>query len=209
MTRMELQQKTLIETENSRFYVVDNFCEDYYEYLRSLPLIHEPPIKVAGKMCHQRRDINFFSDVSEGYKYSGQIAKSVPLKDQPILVEILNKVNDYLGTTFNGILVNRYENGEKYIGKHSDNEDGLDKCDVTNSKFSKGGIVAGIAFGPSTRKLRFRNIKTNKIVLDYDNNQLDLYVMEGKFQLEFTHEIPKQLKIKGERISLTFRTHTK
>ena len=33
-------------------------------------------------------------------------------------------------------------------------------------------------------------------------------VMTGNFQREFTHEIPKQVKVEGPRLSCTFRTHT-
>ena len=242
-----MHQKTFIETEKSRFYVIDNFCDDLYEHLKILPLLNEPPIKIMGKVCHQRRDIGFFSDTSEGYRYSNQIAKSRPLKDYPILVDLINKVNNYLNASFNGILVNRYVDGTKYISAHSDNEDGLSKKDknisietyaikyleliqimklylkidvyhlklifcklyLHESKFFCGGIVAGIAFGPSKRNIRIREIGNKKIVLNYDNIQRSLYVMDGNFQSEFTHEIPKQLKVLGERISLTFRTHTK
>jgi alkylated DNA repair dioxygenase AlkB len=37
----------------------------------------------------------------------------------------------------------------------------------------------------------------------------DIIFMSGDFQKEFTHEIPKQLKIKEPRYSFTFRHHKK
>lgn len=121
-----------------------------------------------------------------------------PLSSAPLLQHLLPGVNQSLGTHFNGILVNHYINGEKYIGAHSDDERGLDK----------GGrnMVAGIAFG-AIRKFRIRNKQTKAIVLDYPHTPGTLIVMEGDFQKEFTHEIPIEKKVKEERISVTFRHH--
>jgi alkylated DNA repair dioxygenase AlkB len=124
---------------------------------------------------------------------------SQPLSDHPFLVEILNQVNTQLGTNFNGILVNSYLNGEKYVGAHSDDERGLDK--------SGRKIVAGLAYG-AIRKFRIRDKVTKKRVLDYPHLPGTLIVMEGDFQQEFTHEIPVEKKVREERISITFRHHT-
>src|ERR1700690_1175350 len=99
---------TLLKTPSSKFWVIDNFSDDLYPLLKTLPIMREPIIRIGGKVCHQRRDIGFFSDESKGYRYSGQIAKSLPLKDHHFLVKVLNKVNRYLNTKFNGILVNQY-----------------------------------------------------------------------------------------------------
>lgn len=146
----------LIDNGNSKFWVVENYTQDLYPELSQLLLVHEPPITVRGNQCHQRRDIGFFSDTSIGYEYSGQIIHSQPLSTAPALQQLLPAVNQSLGTSFNGILVNRYINGEKYLGAHSDNEKYLDK----------GGrnMVAGIAYGPGIRKFRIRDKSTKEIV---------------------------------------------
>ena len=131
----------------SRFWVVENFVPDYPDInIISKLLLQEPQIIVYGKVCHQNRNIGFFSNQSKGYKYSNQTIKSQPLDKYEPLKNLLSQVNDYLGTTFNGILVNEYINGTKYLGAHSDSELGLDKS--TQS-------VAGISFG-ATRKFRIR-----------------------------------------------------
>lgn len=85
------------------------------------------------------------------------------------------------------------------IGAHSDNEAGLDK----NNK-----MVVGLSYGPGIRTFRIRDKETNKIVLNYKQEPGTLLCMCGEFQTYYTHEIPKELKIKEERISLTFRCHT-
>ena len=43
---------------------------------------------------------------------------------------------------------------------------------------------------------------------DWVTGNYELMVMGGKFQKEFTHEIPVQKKITKKRISITFRKHT-
>lgn len=184
----------IFSTPKSRFWVYKNFTPDYYNELGNLEVYEEPPIVIYGKVCHQRRDVGFYSNESQGYKYSGTLMPSFKLEN-PLLIKLLDQVNSYLETQYNGILINRYKNGEKYLSAHSDSEVGL-----------SGNVVAGIAYG-EVRKFRIRDKLTKKIVLDYDHEPGELIVMDGAFQEEFTHEIPIQKKVKGERISLTFRQH--
>lgn len=189
--------KILIDEANSKLWMLDNFSDDYYEQLCDLDMLVEPPIRYMGKTLKQQRNISFLSDVSKGYRYSGQIIKSKPLAEHPYLADLTNKVNETLGTNFNGILVNSYENGSKYISAHSDEETGLDKT---------RRAVAALSYG-ATRKFRIRDKLTNAIRLDVEATPCSLLVMEGDFQKAFKHEVPKQLKIKDRRISLTFRQH--
>ena len=191
-------KKVLIHKRESKLWAMEGFCtKDHMKELRKLVLEVEPPVKVRGKICRQRRNVGFYSDVSEGYRYSGQMMKSQPLSVAPLLEGLMNEVNTQLGTEFNGILVNHYKNGEKYISAHSDDESELDR---------KNGMVAALSFG-ATRKFRIRDKKSGKKVLDYLHKPLSLLVMEGKFQKDFTHEIPKEKRIRSDRISLTFRQH--
>lgn len=152
-----------------------------------------PPIKIFGKICHQRRCVGFFSNESVGYKYSGQLSASKPM--MPSLLSMLTLVNSIFDTKYNGILVNKYKTGEDYISAHSDDEVNLDES----------GVVA-ISWG-ATRKFRIRNKITKKIVGDYPLTGGSMLQMGGDFQKEFTHEIPIEKKIKNERISFTFRKH--
>jgi alkylated DNA repair dioxygenase AlkB len=139
------------------------------------------------------RSIGFFSNESKGYKYSGQIAVSQPLT--PELSYLIKLVGDQLGTKFNAVLVTIYHDASDYISAHYDDESAL----------AVGGVVAAISFG-ATRTFRIRD-RTKKIVLDVKTQNGQLLAMTGKFQDEFTHEIPKG-KCDGPRISYTFRYHT-
>lgn len=194
---MERTPEILISTEKSRLWIVRDFTSDLYSVLQNVETLHEPPIFLMGKSLSQRRDVGFYSEESAGYRYSGAFMKSIDFSNAPILKELLRSVNSVLSTSFNGILVNRYRNGEKYLSAHSDSETGLDK---------KNKRVVGLAYG-AIRTFRIRDKKTRKIVLDIPHEPCMLIVMEGEFQSEFTHEIPKQKKVLEERISLTFRHH--
>ena len=77
-----------------------------------------------GKICHQQRSVGFYSDVSSGYNYSKQKAPSK--KMTPLLIQLLDFVNEIYQSEFNGVLVNKYECGSEYIGKQSDDERTLD-----------------------------------------------------------------------------------
>ena len=179
----------LIQAEPSIIKLLEK-CDMYVEPLLESNL----EIIVYGKKCVQRRNISFFSDKSMGYEYSNNIVKSKPLGEH--LTPLIKFVNDKFGTHYNGILVNKYGNGHDYIGAHSDSEKNLE-IDT--------GVVC-IATG-YMRKFRIRGKVSKKIVCDLETS--DFIQMSGDFQQEFTHEIPKQLKVKESRISYTFRYHTK
>lgn len=111
------------------------------------------------------------------------------------LLVLLALVNTTFGTDYNGILVNKYFSGEDYISSHSDDETNLDNS----------GVVA-ISWG-ATRKFRIRK-KGEKGFQDFPMVSGSMLQMGGDFQKEFTHEIPPEKKVKGVRISFTFRKHT-
>jgi alkylated DNA repair dioxygenase AlkB len=173
-------------------YIVREIIDKCIEEVKDC-LDIKPPIKFMGKIVYQQRDVGFFSNETEGYYYSGKLASSKPLK--PNLVELLKIVNTLFGSSFNGILVNRYNDGTNYISEHSDNENTLD--DV--------GVVA-ISYG-AIRKFRIRNKITKEKVIDIPTTSYSLIQMGGNFQNEFLHGIPIEKKIMDVRYSLTFRKH--
>jgi alkylated DNA repair dioxygenase AlkB len=164
-------------------------CISYVE-----PQLEErPEIIVYGKPCKQHRNVGFFSDESIGYKYSKKLMASKPLSCS--LADLIVAINNMLGTQFNGILVNKYLDGNDYIGAHSDDETGLDGL----------GVVA-ISYG-AERIFRIRNKNDKSLVCDEPTSHCGILHMGGNFQKLYTHEIPMQKKIKESRISFTFRKH--
>lgn len=186
----------LIQTEKSNLYYnnyndlnllnkcVDDIIDKLTEYPKSI---------LYNRKITFNRSIGFFSNHSKGYQYSNQIQYSKPLTDN--LLILLNNINNTYNCNFNAILINKYNNGNDYISKHSDDEKFLDK----------NGVLL-ISYG-ATRIFRIRDKKTNKIIKDINVNNGDILFMQGEFQKEFTHEIPIQKKINDIRISFTFRKH--
>ena len=156
-------------------------------------LEERPEIILYGKACKQHRNVGFFSDKSIGYKYSNKLMKSKPLSKY--MLDLLFIVNEIIGSEFNGILVNKYMNGNDYIGAHSDDETELDNV----------GVVS-ISYGEE-RIFRIRNKENKKIMYDEKTTHCSILHMGGKFQKLYTHEIPIQKKITKSRISFTFRKH--
>jgi alkylated DNA repair dioxygenase AlkB len=115
------------------------------------PLLEErPELMIYGKVCKQQRYVAFFSDESIGYTYSRKLMPSTPMSCS--MRELLTEINAMLGTEFNGILVNKYMDGNDYISAHSDSEHGLEQL----------GVVA-ISYD-AERNFRIRNKEDNKIV---------------------------------------------
>jgi alkylated DNA repair dioxygenase AlkB len=193
-----MDNTNMIQTEKSflKVYPFNNttLLEQCVEEIKD-KLIVNPPIRIYGKNCIQHRSIGFFSNKSIGYYYSGKLAASQNLT--PNIQKLLDLINRKFSTEFNGILVNKYLDGNDYIGKHSDDEANL----------SDIGVVS-ISFG-AIRKFRIRDKLNNRIVLDIPTNPYEIIHMGGDFQKEFTHEIPIEKKIKDVRYSFTFRKHLK
>lgn len=191
-----MMRKHYIETDRSHLSAIEmDITELLEKCIEDVEgnLEHNPPIIVYGRECHQHRSIGFFSDESIGYRYSNKMARSKPLS--PNLTELLNLINNIFSSDFNGILVNKYSSGEDYIGRHSDDE----------SDLSDIGVVC-VSYG-ATRKFRIRDKITGKIVVDVPTVSGEIWIMDGDFQKEFTHEIPIEKKVKQPRISFTFRKH--
>ena len=160
-----------------------------------LVLVERPEIVVFDKVVKQARDVQFFSDIVKGYLYSGKISYSQPMPAW--LSQLMSTINIHFGTKFNSALVNRYRNGEDCVGSHSDDERSL----------VYGSPIASLSLGAS-RTFRIREkSKMAPILADLLLNSGDFVMMQGNFQSEFKHEIPKEKKITQPRVSLTFREH--
>lgn len=159
------------------------------------PLLQiQPTIVVYGRTCHQRRDIGFFSDETKPFVYSNR--PNVPTPLSPAMTALLARVNERFDAQFNGILVNRYMNGDNYLSAHCDDESGL--C-------ARAGVV--ILTSGEPRTLRIRDKATKHQVADVPTETHRALQMAGDFQLEFTHEIPVAKRIRTVRYSFTFRRH--
>lgn len=150
-------------------------------------------IKIYGKSLIQPRLTAFYNDgFHQSYDYSG--LKMDPEKWIPILVEIKEKISKISEVKFNGVVLNRYRNGQDYIGWHSDDEKSL----------GNNPTIISISFGAERRfLLRRKDNKKEKIEINLRNG--GLLVMAGEIQHYWQHHVPRALKVNKERINLTFR----
>lgn len=196
--------KTIINKDECKVEIYENylqFDEQYnlFKHCEIKPFEFDKPLgNLFGKKnAKQRRGVYMESIKNvEGYKYSGQIVKSYKMDD--ILELQLKIINDKIKSDFDSLFMNYYRNnGEDYIGKHSDDE----------AQMGKNSTVASLTLTDNKeciRIMRFKNKKTNEKI-DVKLYPGSLLIMSGKTQEEWTHEIPKSKKIKGNRISLTAR----
>jgi alkylated DNA repair dioxygenase AlkB len=114
----------------------------------------------------------------------------------PTVLMLKGKVEETLGVTMDGALLNRYVNGTDSIAAHSDDE----------KELGTNPIVAAISLG-AERTMIFRPKDTSG---EYSRFKVpltpgSLVVMFGAFQRQWTHEIPKEKHVTDVRISITFR----
>ena len=180
--------------------VIDQAADDVLPYL-----IKNQKFKLYGKECTMRRSLAFFANKEDslGYFFSGQIAHSQDLPES--LQTLLFLVNDKFGSEYNGVLVNRYENGKEYISDHRDDEGGLDGR-VGVLSISVGAVRTfrvkewhDVKRAPCTRKEGdWHEVLTRPyhgIMMSGDD-----------FQKNYTHGVPED-KTEEWRMSFTFRKH--
>lgn len=114
------------------------------------------------------------------------------------LEEICEAVEKELSFRPNSCLLNYYEDGNSYIGFHSDS--------AANLAPETGVVVVSLG---STRTIAFRNKANKKLEYSLTLQPGSLLFMSNEMQLEWLHGIPKELSAEGgaigRRISVTLR----
>lgn len=139
------------------------------------------------------RLVAWHGDSGITYRYSGI---DHPASDwTPGLIDVRQKLKEsFPEASINGCLLNWYRHGKDSIGRHGDREDDL----------SPDSPILCVTLG-SPRTLMFRQNGT-KHRLSITPEHGSLLIMYGDCQRTWTHEIPKQPEVSGQRISLTFRS---
>ncbi len=151
----------------------------------------QPQIMIFGRSHIVPRYTAFLGDKNVKYKYSGveNVANGWPIWFLPLLQD----VNSFSNTDFNGCLLNLYRSGIDKMGWHSDNEPEIDQ---------KSDIFS-LSLG-STRDFAFKNrISGHRFDLNLCDG--DLLIMRAGCQEEWVHSLPVRKRVKGSRINLTFR----
>lgn len=155
-------------------------------------------VLIFGKYIEIPRSQAAYGDAGTFYRFSGNIVYAKDWSEDGVIEMILRKIRHkleiYTGTKFNFVLINRYENGNQYIGFHSDDEDDL----------GHEPKIAGISFG-AMRPLYFQNKISALTDIKIDLESGSVILMNHPTNKYWKHSIPKTSKKIGTRISLTYR----
>jgi alkylated DNA repair dioxygenase AlkB len=148
--------------------------------------IHET--RWGGKL---RRPVVFCGDRGVKYGYTGvsHTADGWP----PALEEFKRRVESAAGVAFNGALLNLYRNGLDTVGYHRDNE----------STLVPGAPIGSLSLG-ATRRFLLKHDHTKEII-ELELKHGSLLILGGTIQDSWTHTIPPERQVTGERINVNFR----
>jgi alkylated DNA repair dioxygenase AlkB len=126
------------------------------------------------------------------YAYSGRRLNAAPFLDP--IAELCERIERASGERFNSVLLNRYRDGKDSVGYHSDDEPelGIDP------------VVASVSLGVA-RRFVLRPKRGSAAARSFELGHGHLLLMAGRCQAEYRHALPKQPRVGGERINLTFR----
>ncbi|WP_144137614.1 alpha-ketoglutarate-dependent dioxygenase AlkB family protein [Paraburkholderia sp. BCC1884] len=125
------------------------------------------------------------------YVYSG--IRNLPQPWTPAVAELRAAAQAICGTGFNSVLINRYRSGTDSMGWHADREPEL----------GAKPLIASVSLGVA-RTFDLRHNKSG-VVQSFSLKGGSLLVMKGETQSQWRHRIPKEPRVAGERINLTFR----
>ena len=167
---------------------------ELFKFLDTIDVEYRKPYMRFGKTAHVPRgqaSFTFSPDIHYDYKVSGGSPPNLVMCDK--LKEMTTRVNKVLGTNFNTILLNKYIDGNDCIGFHQDRENG----------WAPSSGFATLSFG-AERDFQIKNKESGETTNILHKNGHVLYLPHPMNQ-ENLHGVPKRLRVKDCRISLTFR----
>jgi alkylated DNA repair dioxygenase AlkB len=161
----------------------------------------QPQVMVYGRLHAVPRLVAWYGDPGCCYRYSGLLHQPQPWTAP--LAELRHLLADRLGLDFNSLLLNRYRDGSDRMGWHADDEPELEP----------NHPIASLSLGAS-RTLRFRprpRRRSQEIAsppaggFDLELADGDLLLMDPPTQEHWQHGLPARLRLRRERLNLTFR----
>jgi alkylated DNA repair dioxygenase AlkB len=148
-------------------------------------------IFIFGQYRTTLRKVAWVGDAGCTYRYSGTLKS--PQNWTPELLKLREKIEKFLGSTFNSCLLNLYHNGGEGVGWHSDDE----------KELAQDASIASISLG-GERKFAFRHKREALNTTLFLKNG-SLLVMHPPTQEFWKHSLLKTRSHIGPRINLTFR----
>lgn len=152
----------------------------------------QPQVRLYGRSFAVPRLVAWYGDAQARYRYSGLVHE--PLPWTPLLAEVRQRVEQQVGESLNGVLLNLYRDGQDAMGWHSDNEPEL----------GPEPLVVSLNLG-ATRRFDLRRTGSSRIEHSLELEHGSLLVMSGPTQHHWQHQIARTRKVLTPRLNLTFR----
>jgi alkylated DNA repair dioxygenase AlkB len=149
-------------------------------------------IMMYGKEILLPRLSAWYGDSDKPYTYSGITLNPLPWTDE--LLQIKERIEKVANVKFSSVLINRYRNGQDYVGWHTDAE----------KELGKNPVIGSVNFG-ATRKFQLRRIDNHSEKFEVELKHGTFLLMHGSTQHFWQHQVPKTAVKIGERLNLTFR----
>ena len=191
-------------------FLTNHKADKYYAILEqklTYNSAEESKVKIFGKEHLIPRQQVAYGDPGTYYSFAGIKVEARPWNDKDdiicrILKNIKHKVELFTGYKFNFVLINKYKDGDQYIGLHKDDE----------KELGDAPTIVGVSLG-AVRDVTFKATDVipttfpNTLSLELEHGSI--FVMYHPTNQYWKHSIPKRAHIKKSRISLTFRTLNK
>ena len=141
--------------------------------------------RIFGKKIVSPRSLCWFGDVGVNYRYTGidHVCSGWP----DWLDKLKGQIQKTTEEKFNFVLMNRYEDGQQYMGWHRDNERGWST------------EIASLSLGAERRFLLDDSGDGERVVVKLEHGSLICF--DGSMR----HCLPKTRADLGSRVNLTFR----
>lgn len=160
-------------------------------YLEGIDWTQEK-IQLYGKIHAVPRLTAWYGDPGASYVYSK--IRNEPKPWTKDLLPLLRDVEDAVGAQFNSVLLNRYRSGRDSLSWHADDEPEL----------GDSPVIASVSLGVE-RTFLLRSKEDRTKIASARLGHGSLLVMRGLSQRTFQHSVPKESRVHGERVNLTFR----
>ncbi|KAG9121461.1 hypothetical protein FRC07_002581 [Ceratobasidium sp. 392] len=194
----EFAEKYRLDLPGADTYYKEDFIQpetanQWYEELNNLDTWYRPTLKVYGRDVIQSRTIAAYAtSPALTVKYSGhpvQLHTTYP----PTLRKIQDMVESQLGVTFNHVMLNRYEDGSVYIGKHSDTKENKVIASVSL------GAVRTFIMTPKVTARNKASASAKSTVKRWDMANGSLFVMQGDTQENWKDAIERNFQLDAKQ----------
>lgn len=154
-------------------------------------------MKMYGKVHSLPRLMAWYGDTDRNYNFQYEFSgiKKNALSWSENLLLIKKRIQPFVETKINSVLLNLYRDEKDGVAWHSDDEPEL----------GRSPVIASVSFGQE-REFQLKHKKMNKLRHSLVLPHGSLLIMSGETQRSWQHQIPKRTKGMKPRINLTFRT---